>query len=195
MKNIRDEVLGAVNRGESIEFCNVGVTAGVMYQSEFIPFSDLGYNRKSGFFKISENPDKVNSCDRTNLETVHMGNYDDWDGYVWSDSGGTLHLLGEKWQIADLHEALTKFLVEGEYDPEVVEPDDPAWGETYSIAGAVIEAMDYLPHLFADHQVAADTIRSAARRGSVPGAYKLGDRWVFHRRKFRGWLVRKGQQK
>lgn len=183
------------NIRQHVSECEVAVRTqdsgvpGVLFQdeNEFIPFADLGYNGELGYYRLSAHPDASNECTNENPETIHAGEFSDpWDAYIWADADGYLHLLGEIWQVADLYQALGDFLLRNQLHPEKISEDDPEWGNSFSIAEAVAEAVAYgFPEKFL-----ADRIRQAARDGRIPGARQdVEGRWMFRKAKFRGWLV------
>ena len=72
---------------------------------------------------------------------------------------------------------------------EPIDRLDPAWGNHYTIARAVAEAMEY--GYANDAAQMADTIRAAARAGRIRGAAQdPADRWTVPATTFRAWLVR-----
>ncbi len=72
---------------------------------------------------------------------------------------------------------------------EPIDRLDPAWGNHYSIARAVAEAMEY--GYSTDPAQMADTIRAAARAGRIRGAAQGDDgRWTVPATTFRAWLMR-----
>ena len=162
--------------------------SGVLFtdENEFIPFSDLAYNPELGYYRLSQFPDAASETENANPETIHAGDWgDDWHAYIWADGDGYLHLLGEMHQVADLYQALGALLLRGQHDPEIISEDDPAWGQSFTMAEAVAEATAYG---FTGRYL-SDRIRQAAQDGRIPGARQdEAGRWQFRKAKFRGWL-------
>ena len=101
---------------------------------------------------------------------------------------GDPYLIGEWPELLDLHAALTAALHAGQL-AEPISHLDPAWGNHYSIARAVQEALDF--GYSTDPAQMADTIRAAARGGRIKGAAQdPAGRWRLPKRTFRHWLVR-----
>ena len=106
-----------------------------------LTFADLAYNPELGYYRLSHFPGQPNETTNENPETIHAGEWgDDWQAYIWADSDGYLHLLGEMHQVADLYQALGALLHHGQHDPEIISEDDPAWGQSFTMAEAVAEA-------------------------------------------------------
>lgn len=193
-QNIRDHARLAVEGGMPAELAVVDGAPGVLFhdEGEFIPFSDLGYNSEIGYFRLSQASHQLTVCDNANPQTIHRGDFwhGDWQPppWVWLDDDGNAYLLGEAWQAADLMQALHAALVEGVYESEVIDEDDPAWGRSITTARAVEEAIMYDPTVFPPGSNVAERIRRAAQRGQIPGARKAGGEWRFSLLKFRGWL-------
>lgn len=209
--NIREHVLKAINAGLEAKKTQRDGVSGVLFtgpdsapvigpdsppDSDFIPFHDLNYNDEYGYYQMSVFPGLQRDCTNENPETLHRGNYGEgWMPLVWADSGGNLTLVGDDHEAADLYQALKLFFEKGEFDPEPVGEDDWAWGYMKGIEWAVEQAQDYGWEQEVDR--IADTIRTAARRGSIHGATqepKTG-RWKFNPPKFRGWLIKEEAHK
>ena len=186
--NIRQHLLSAINSGLPAQLTVQAAVPGVTFldENEFIPFSDLAYNPDLGYYRLSQFPDAANETDNANPETIHVGEWgDDWQAYIWADSDGYLHLLGEMHQVADLYQALGALLHHGQHDPEIISEDDPAWGQSFTMTEAVAEATAY----GWTGRYIADRIRQAANDGRIPGARQDdAGRWQFRKAKFRGWL-------
>lgn len=195
MTHIAMHVLSAIRGGMPGTMTQQNGVAGVLFpdENEFIPFVDLNYNSEYGYYRLSQFPDLQRDCTNENRETIHrgMGFGDDWHPYIWSDSGGNLTLLGDIYQVADMYQALKALLERGELDPEEISEDDPNWDYMRGIDWAIDEALDFWAHQgrLLTRTQAGDTIRAAARRGSINGVSQ-GDsgKWYFNRPKFRGWL-------
>ena len=197
--NIRQHVLRAIRSGLPARFDVQGAVSGVLFwdEGEFIPLGDLGYNSTLGYYRLSAFPDALNECDSSNSETVHLLEGSDEDGqapmYVWMDSDGYPHMLGELHQAADLYAALGELLCNFRTTGEPISEFDPAWGQNYTIAKAVEEAINF--GYGDDASQVADSIRAAARRGLIRGASRIDGKWSIPRRTLRGWLVRSKTEK
>lgn len=100
---------------------------------------------------------------------------------------GDPYLIGEWAELLDLHAALTNAIAGQLAEP--IDRLDPAWGNHYSIARAVAEAVEY--GYSTDSSQMADTIRAAARAGRIRGAAQdPAGRWTVPATTFRAWLVR-----
>lgn len=100
---------------------------------------------------------------------------------------GDPYLIGEWAELLDLHAALTNAIAGQLAEP--IDRLDPAWGNHYSIARAVAEAIEY--GYSTDAAQMADTIRAAARNGRIRGAAQdPAGRWTVPATTFRAWLVR-----
>lgn len=192
--NIRQHVQQAIYSGMQATVTVKNGQSGVVFhdENEFIPFANLAYNRALGYFDRSLFPDEPSETDSESPYTIHpLATEDGWQAWVLEDEGGTLTLLGELWQIADLADALRHFVDTGEYHGKPVDDYDPNWGSplTMAEATAYIVAQGWTPGN------ADDTLRKAAAAGRVPGAQKdgSGHRWVFSRRGLDAWLRRAGQ--
>lgn len=169
---------------------------------EFIPLADLNFNESLGFYRMSAHPDAVRLGTNEPEDTIHRVAFTDpWDAYVWSDNGGTLTLLGEPWQMADLYAALGRALDGVGIDEEVISEDDPAWGHSGDMTWASREAVAYGWYsgealtLRQKLSKAAHRIRRAAQRGTLRGAaLDETGHWVFRKAAFRGWLVKLAQR-
>ena len=193
--NIREHTLKSIRDGMPARFAVEGGAAGVQFladDQEFIEFDDLGYATDLGYYRLSAFPHVQSDCTNENPETIHrheaLGN--DVDMFVWMDGDGYPHMLGELHQVADLYRALHSFLFDGALHPEPIDEFDPAWGQSYDIADAVAEAIAAGYAEDTDVRQTADTIRAAARRGSIRGARQIGSKWMLPKLTFRHWLLR-----
>jgi hypothetical protein len=190
--NIRQHALAAIRQGMPARFDVRAGVSGVTFldNGEFIPFSDLNHSAELGYYRLSTHPDAERDCANENPETIHQIEEpgDDTPMYAWLDGDGDPHLIGEWDQVADLYAALHAALHEDQLaDP--ISHLDPAWGNHYSIARAVAEAIEY--GYSTDAAQMADTIRAAARAGRIRGAAQGDDgRWTVPATTFRGWLMR-----
>lgn len=124
-------------------------------------------------------------------DTIHPYTDPDPDApamFVWQDTDGDLHLLGERHQVASLHAALTAFLA-ADTLAEPIDSYDHRWGQNYTIAAAVQEALAY--GYATDATLAADSIRAACRAGRITGARVVDGKWSIPRRTLRTWLMRR----
>ena len=105
---------------------------------------------------------------------------------------GDPYLVGEWAELLDLHAALTAAIAGQLAAP--IDRLDPCWGNHYSIARAVAEAVEYgYANDTAQNDTVqmADTIRAAARAGRIRGAARdPAGRWTVPATTFRAWLVR-----
>jgi len=197
--NIRQHLLKSILSGLPARFDVQGAVSGVLFEDEqeFIPLSDLGYSSELGYYRLSAFPDALSETTNENPETVHLLEGSDANGqaplYVWMDSDGYPHHLGELHQAADLYAALGALLHDGRTSGESVSEFDPAWGQNYNIAKAVEEAIAY--GYGSDREQLADSIRAAARAGRIRGATQVDGRWSIPPLTLRGWLVRSREEK
>ena len=198
--NIRRHVLKAIYAGLPARFDMEAEQGGVTFtgegDGEFIPFSDLGSNKRLGYYRLSSFPDVKSECTNENPETVHLlqgANEDDVPMYVWRDGDGYLHLLGELHQVADLYNALGELLCNFRTTGDPISEFDPAWGRNYDIKAAVEEAVAY--GLGEDRKRVAAAIRAAARAGRIRGASRVDGRWSIPPTTLRGWLARSQHEK
>ena len=109
---------------------------------------------------------------------------------------GDPYLIGEWPELLDLHAALTAAIA-GQF-AEPIDRLDPCWGNHYSIARAVAEAVEYgYANDTAQNDTVqmADTIRAAARAGRIRGATQdPTGRWTVPATTFRAWLVRSQEE-
>ena len=106
--------------------------------------------------------------------------------FIWQTVDGDALLLGTFAECADLALAITG-MINGEPVPEMSQYDEaltPAW--TVEEAAAEAQAIGY----DGDPAQLPQTIRAAARRGSIRGATQIEGRWSLPRRTFRHWLQR-----
>lgn len=198
--NIRQHVMEAVRAGRlDGEITQRDGVPGLLIHDGrgFIPFDRLGYDEGIDYFDMADFRlyPVASVATNENPETVHrLGTADDeMAAWVWVDGDGDPHHLGDISQVADLYQALGALLLRGEHDPEVVDENDPAWGNSYAIADAVREAMGAG---YSDNAAQlADTIREAARQGRIRGATNRNGRWYLPPRTFRYWLVRSQNEK
>lgn len=138
--NIRQHVLIAINDGLTARRIVRDGVPGVLFfgpdepaGGEFIPFDSLGVNRDYGYFDTRGLPAVPSDCTNENPETIHLmlqtqaeGDEDfdhgeDYRMYVWAQNeSGIVTLLGHKWQLGDLYQALGAFLLRD----EIAEPLD-----------------------------------------------------------------------
>lgn len=171
---------------------------GVLFtdEGEFIPWRDLGYNVKLGFYRLSQFPDAENQSAYATW-TVHPLEGSDRDGdlmYVALGPDGSGFLMGEKWQAAELVEALQAFLKDGVMDEPV---DDEVIGTRYlSIAEACQMAHEFDPDEYPygtaeEQNRLRNRIQRNIQRRNIWGVKK--DPQGFYRIRlpaFRGWLVK-----
>lgn len=202
-KNIRQQVQRAIYAGEPLAWAVQERQPGIRWTAtgEFIPLADLNFNESLGFYRMSAHPDAVGLCTNEPEDTIHRAGFADWQAYVWSDNGGTLVLLGELWQIADLYQVLGQVLDGQGIDEEVISEDDPAWGHSGDMTWASREAVAYGWYsgetltLREKLSKAGHRIRRAAQRGTIRGAtVDETGHWVFRKAPFRGWLVKLAQR-
>lgn len=197
--NIRLHALRAIRTGLPARFDVQAETPGILFQDEgeFIPFYDLGYNSRIGYYRLSAFPDVQSECESDNPETIHVlaesGEFPGDCMYVWADKDGDLHMLGELHEVADLYNALADLLMNFRCAPDPIGEHDPAWGRNIDIARAVEEAIAY--GLTGDGDTIAARIRAAAARGSIRGATQVDGRWSIPPLTLRGWLVRTRDEK
>jgi hypothetical protein len=197
--NIRDHIRSAIHDGLPAAFAQQKGEAGVTFhdENEFIPFADLNYNNEYGYYRLSQFPDLSRDCTNENPETLHYGKDfgDDWKPIIWADSGGNLNMIGDVWQAADLYQALGRMLLHGEMDSEEISENDASWDYMKRIDWAVKEYRDVIGDNRDDDQI-ANTIRAAAKRGSVRGCSQddTGS-WYFRPPAFRGWLIKSRDEK
>ena len=106
--------------------------------------------------------------------------------FVWQTPDGDALLLGTFGECADIALAITG-MINGEAVPEMSQYDaaiTPVYGVEEAAAEA--QAMGYT----GDPARMLQTIRAAARRGSIRGASQVNGRWQLPRRTFRHWLMR-----
>lgn len=193
MQNIRDHVREyAQETGLTLRTVQNG-QAGALFldEKQFIPFADLGYNRKLGFYQISQFPDVQNEADSGNDWTVHpVESSDGWQAYALLDDDGFGFLLGEDWQAADALAALQAAVVGGKFAEPIPEDAEELGHKWLSISEAALAAHDYDPDEYPLDDNLQPRIRQAARRGTLGGAAQdPTGRWKFQARRFRHWLV------
>ena len=203
-KNIRQQVQRAIYAGEPLAWAVQERQPGVRWTAtgEFIPLADLNFNESLGFYRVSANPDAVGLCTNEPEDTIHRVIFPDpWDAYAWSDNLGTLTLLGEPWQIADLYQVLGRALDGPGVDPESVTEDDPNWGTSGDMTWATREAVRYGWYSGEETPLrdklkkAGHRIRRAAQRGTIRGAARDDTgHWFFRKPAFRGWLHKVGER-
>lgn len=196
--NIRNHALQAIRNGMPAVFDVVNRQPGVQFladDQEFIPFDDLGYHPDYGYYRLSVLPGVTSECDAENPEKIHLlePQPDDEPMFVWVDSDGDPHHLGEMWRMADLYQALHAALA-GKVEPDPISEFDDAWGRNFTIARAVQEAMT--TGYGNQPEQMANTIRTAAREGRIRGATQdPTGRWSLPKRQFRHWLIRSKQER
>lgn len=200
--NIRDHFRKSITEGLPAQFAQHEGEAGALFhdENEFIPFDDLNYNSKYGYYRLSQFPNLQRDCTNENQETLHYGSDfgDGWRPIIWADSGGNLNMIGDVWQAADLYQALGRLLLHGEVDPEEISENDSCWDYMKRIDWAVKEYRDFMTWVEddrTDDQI-ANSIRAAANRGAIWGCSQdsRGD-WYFRPPSFRGWLVKTRDEK
>lgn len=197
--NIRDHIRRAITGGLPAEFAQRNGEAGILFhdEGEFIPFSDLNYSNTYGYFRISQLPDIDRDCTNENPETLHYGKdfSDEWRPIIWADSGGTLSMIGDIWQVADLYQALGRLLMHGENDSEEISENDTQWDYMKRIDWAIREYRDF----FGDSRPGAEignTIRAAAHAKRIWGCSQDSTgAWYFRPECFRGWLTKTCNEK
>lgn len=196
--NIRAHARRSINQGMQAKFAVRELKAGVQFladDQEFIPFADLGHHPDYGYYRLSEWPGVVSECDAKNPEKIHPlePQPDDEQMFVWIDSDGDPHNLGELWRMADLYQALHAALA-GEVESDPIDELDDAWGRNFTIARAVQEALT--TGYGNEPAQVANTIRTAAREGRIRGATQdPSGRWSLPKRQFRHWLIRSKQER
>ena len=106
--------------------------------------------------------------------------------FAWVTPDGDPLPIGEHAVVVALAAAIDRYMA-GELG-EPISECDPAWGNSYSIAEAVQEAIE---HGYTDDAAQmGNTIRRAAARGSITGASQdPAGRWRLPKRTFRHWLA------
>ena len=198
--NIRDHALKSIRAGMPARFDVQVERGGVRFladDGEFIPFDDLGFNSRLGYYRLSTFPDVPSECENDNPESIHILQGSDAEGedplYVWKDADGDLHMLGEAHQAADLYAALCELMFNYRPTGDPISEYDPAWGRNYDIARAVEEAWAF--GLEGDGESIAKRIRAAAAAGRIRGASRVDGRWSLPPFTLRGWLVRTRDEK
>lgn len=196
--NIRDHIRKAIAGGLPAQFSQQDGLAGVLFhdENEFIPFDDLNYNNEYGYYRLSQFPDLQRDCTNENPETLHYGkDFHDWRPLIWADSGGNLNMIGDIWQAADLYQALSKLLKNGEVDPEEISENDAQWDYMKRTDWAVKEYREFMNDDRSDSEI-ANTIRVAADNGRIHGCSQDSrGAWHFRPQAFRGWLVKTRDEK
>lgn len=195
--NIRQHLLKSIRTGLPARYDVQAEDPGVLFldEGEFIPFADLGYNSRLGYYRMSAFPNVVSECVNANPETIHRMAESDEDAplYIWRDADGDLHMLGELHQVADLYNALGDLLINFRCHPQPVSEHDPAWKRNFNMARSVEEA---LAHGYeGSPQSVAAAIRAAATRGSIRGASRVDGRWSIPPATLRAWLARSIEEK
>lgn len=201
-ENIRDLVLQYINDTPGAARFDVQAgRAGVTFldENEFIPLADLAYSSEIGFYRLSQFPDVEPQTTNENPWTLHpvtpVWRDDPWRPFALLDPDGAGFLLGERWQVAEVVEALQLFLQRGLLSEPIGEDDEALGHKWLSIAEAVAEAHAYDPDEYPLGGTTSSRIRQAARRGSIGGAVQNGGRWKFQGRRFRSWLVKNAERK
>lgn len=124
--NIRQHILLAINDRMAAQRIVCDGVPGVLFAGpdeappdDFVPFEFLGYNSDLGYFDRRVFPDQPSDCTNENPETIHhVLQFADESGhemYAWAqDETGIVTLLGHKWQLGDLYQALGAFLLRNE---------------------------------------------------------------------------------
>lgn len=157
----------------------------------FIRLQDLGHNQERGYFDRRRWPEAPS--DYTNERTDLIHPYDDdaddgWEAYVWETDGGNLSMLGERWQIADLYQALGEFL-RGETPPaEEIDDYDTRWGYPYTIAEAALHCAIVWE---LSRQECMEILKWACESGKIKGARRDDTgRWFFGKRALQAYMRR-----
>lgn len=196
--NIRQHALRSIRSGMPARFDVQVENPGIQFladDQEFIPFYDLGYSPRLGYYRMSALPDVPSECTNENPETIHplVESDDDAPLYVWRDADGDLHRLGELHQAADLYNALGDLLCNFRCHPDPISEHDPAWGRNYNMARSIEEAIAFG---YGDNRVAiAAAIRAAASAGRIKGASRADGRWSIPPAPLRDWLARSMEEK
>lgn len=196
--NVRQHALKSIRGGMPARFAVQEGQGGVLFldENEFIPFSDLGYSSRLGYFRLSAFPNTPSELTNENQETIHqLLESDEQSGllYVWRDADGDLHMLGELHEAADLYAALADLLLHEHCNPAPISEHSPAWGQNYDIGRAVQEAIAYG---YGDNPISiASAIRAAAAAGRIHGASRDGGRWSIPPATLRAWIVRSMAEK
>lgn len=183
--NIRDHFLESVAQGMAANIAVKNGVAGALFhdEAEFIPFSDLGYNKELGYYRLSQFPDWPNECSNEPLFAVRRVTAKEGkDAYTLICSNGSSYILGERWQMAEAAAALNKALA----DTDSIESFDLRELADMSMADAV----EYVVSRGWPRQRAERTLRSGAQYGRIPGATKDKDgyHWKFSRLGLDAWL-------
>ena len=119
------------------------------------------------------------------LHKVNVSGYDE-PLFVWQTADGDALLLGTFGECADIALAITG-MINGEPVADMSQYDaaiTPVWTVEEAVAEAQSLGYD------GDPVQLTNTIRAAARRGSIRGATQIEGRWQLPRRTFRHWLQR-----
>lgn len=176
--NIRNHFRAAIHSGLSAKLTQRnGYSGGLFVGADeptggtFIPFESMGYNSKFGYFDIRQFPDQPTDCTNENEETIHEAIYSDgWKPIVWFDGDGSPTMIGDVHQVADLYQALGRYLIHG----ELSEPVDEEEVEGNGFRWATAKDAAYIAHRqnedrFPDpaNPQLANTIIAAGKRGAI----------------------------
>jgi hypothetical protein len=128
--NIRKHILIAINDGLNAQRTVWDGVPGVRFfgpdepiEGTFIPFEWLGYNTEYGYFDMRQLTGVKSDCTNDNWETIHplteidpaaLELPEDRQMLVWAQAeSGITVMLGEKWQVADLYQAIRAYFEHG----------------------------------------------------------------------------------
>jgi hypothetical protein len=199
--NIREMMVRYVNEGNA-RFDVQDGRAGVVFldENEFIPLEDLNYNRQLGFFRVSAFPDAEQEADSSNPWTLHPvvvadPRNDPWRPYAILDPDGYGMLIGDKWNVVELHQALGVFLEKGLLSEPILDDDEALGWRWFTINEAIEEAHRYDPDEYPLGETTAQRIRMAAQRGAIRGWKQTeSGRYKFSASRFRHWLVKNAER-
>lgn len=149
-------------------------------ENEFIPFGDLDYNDKLGFFQISRFPDQRGGGIHFSTLTYNVASSPDYR--MWAllpDDDTDALLIGEWGAVVRAYHALKRLVESGQADEETDEYDERLGKPWLSISEAS-ERFD----------VPIQTIQSAIYRHEIHHATqaKPGSPWRFPQSAFLSWL-------
>jgi hypothetical protein len=154
----------------------------------FIPFEFLGHNQRVGYFDMRKLVNETSDCTNENPETIHVAVWHDgWNPLFWLDDAGVANMLGEPCQVADLYQALGRYLLHNELseplDEEEVENDWLVSADAAYIAYRTNEVRFPDPK---DAQL-QNTITAAGRRGAIRTRQGASGKTYFYRRSVEEW--------
>lgn len=117
--------------------------------------------------------------------------------YYWQSGAGPARQLGEAAEITAIWEAIDIWLHSPWSIPELIAPP-PEEPEFFSVPEAVSAAITFeiVNGLNTSKRRLTDSIRSAARRGSIAGAYRTAEGyWRLPVAAFNAWLAEHAEQK